>query len=150
MKLTLAALIALTAASPTAVDRRQSNGSTADLLTDIKVIQQYWGQVTPYSDNNETYFGVTDTGLPNSCQIEQVHLLERHGSRFPTGSYDDGENDSNLATKLRNLTATNATAKFTGPLSFLNGYQYNLGSGLLVGRGAVCVSRLRGEDVVKV
>lgn len=137
MKLTLAALAVTAAASPAALASRQSGSSSANLLTDINVIQKYWGQITPYFDNNETYFGVSDTGLPNSCQIEQVHLLERHGSRFPTGGYDDGGNDVNFATRLQNLTAANATAKFTGPLSFLNGYRYNLGSGLLVGEGAV-------------
>lgn len=137
MKLTIAALAVVAAASPATLDSRQSGSSSVNLLTDIKVIQKYWGQVTPYSDNNETYFGVSDTGLPDSCQIEQVHLLERHGSRFPTGGYDDGENDVNFATRVHNLTSMNATAKFTGPLSFLNGYRYNLGSGLLVGQGAV-------------
>jgi hypothetical protein len=38
---------------------------------------------------------------------------------------------------LVNLTKANASAEFTGELAFLNGYEYKLGSGLLVGRGAV-------------
>ena len=137
MKLTFLALAVTVVATPT-LDRRQSssNGSNANLLTNISTIQRYWGQITPYFDNNETYFGVNSTGLPDSCQVEQVHLLERHGSRFPTGSYDDGANDANFAAKLKNFTTMNATAKFTGPLSFLNGYYYTLGSGLLVAEGA--------------
>lgn len=138
MKLTTFALAATATASPTILDRRQGGSSAnATLLTDLSIISQHWGQITPYFENNETYFGVNDTGLPDSCQVEQVHLLERHGSRFPTGFYDDGNNDANFAQKLKNLTAANASAQFTGPLSFLNGYYYTLGSSYLVGQGAV-------------
>lgn len=54
------------------------------ILTDINIISQYWGQITPYSDNPDRYFGVDDIGLPNGCQIEQVSTLQRHAQRFPT------------------------------------------------------------------
>lgn len=138
MKFSSFAFATAASASPTLLQRQQGSGNaTTDLLTNIAVISKYWGQITPYFDNNETYFGVNDTGLPDSCQVEQFHLLERHGSRFPTGYYDDGLNDANFAEKLYNFTSVNTTATFTGPLSFLNGYTYNLGSGYLVGQGAV-------------
>lgn len=83
MKAILLGLAALATASP--YSKRQSSGSSAP-INDTSVIQNYWGQIRPYQDNNESYFGVNAVGLPDSCQIEQVHLLERHGSRFPTGS----------------------------------------------------------------
>lgn len=137
MKVSTLIFANVAAASPAILQRRQaSNGSDQAPITDISVISKHWGQITPYSDNNETYFGVNDTGLPDSCQIEQFHLLERHGSRFPTGYFDDGNNDKNFAQKLSNFTSANATAQFTGPLSFLNGYTYELGSSYLVGTGA--------------
>lgn len=86
MKLTGLALITAVTASRAAISRRQaSSGSNATTISDISVIQRYWGQITPYFDNNETFFGVNNTGLPDSCQVEQAHLLERHGARFPTG-----------------------------------------------------------------
>jgi hypothetical protein len=86
MKAVILALVAYATASPYAsVTKRQSSGTSSAPITDISTIQRYWGQITPYFDNNETYFGVNNTGLPDGCQIEQVHLLERHGSRFPTG-----------------------------------------------------------------
>jgi hypothetical protein len=44
-----------------------------DLLTDITQIQQYWGQISPYADNPENYFGVDYVGLPNGCQIVRNH-----------------------------------------------------------------------------
>jgi hypothetical protein len=40
-----------------------------DLLTDISKISRYWGQISPYADNPENYFGVDYIGLPEGCQI---------------------------------------------------------------------------------
>jgi len=40
-----------------------------DILTDITQIQRYWGQLTPYADNPEDYFGIGYVGLPDGCQI---------------------------------------------------------------------------------
>ena len=131
----LAALTALVEASPAPRERRQSSGSSS-LLTDLNVISSYWGQLTPYTDNAENYFGVQDVGLPDGCQIEQVHSLQRHANRFPTSSFDDGANDDNFAGKVVNWTAANPTKKFTGPLSFLNTYQYQMGMSYLTGLGA--------------
>jgi hypothetical protein len=127
-----------------------------DLLTDITQIQRYWGQISPYADNPEDYFGVDYVGIPDGCQIvsqqspscagsswaehvkESVQTLQRHAQRFPTGSIDDGENDQRFATKLSNFTsASNSTGSFTGPLGFLNTYQYPIvDTGLLTGVGA--------------
>jgi len=45
-----------------------------DLLTDITKIQRYWGQLSPYADNAENYFGVENVGLPDGCQIVRVFL----------------------------------------------------------------------------
>ena len=129
----LAGLATLSHASP--FWQRQSS-SSSQLLTDITQIQRMWGQLSPYYDQNETSFGVQDVGVPDGCQVEQVHLIERHGSRFPTGSFDDGLNDENFGGKVMNFTKANSTAKFTGPLSFLNTYGYTMGESYLVGRGA--------------
>ena len=40
-----------------------------DLLTDITQIQRYWGQLSPYADNAENYFGVEYVGVPDGCQV---------------------------------------------------------------------------------
>lgn len=68
-----------------------STNSNSTLLTDITQISKYWGQITPYSDNTEDYFGVKYTGLPSGCQVEQAHVLQRHAQRFPTSGADDGK-----------------------------------------------------------
>ncbi len=60
------------------------------LLTDVNLIQGYWGQVSPYHDNAENHFGVNVTGLPDGCQVEQAHLLQRHADRFPTSGEGQG------------------------------------------------------------
>ena len=63
-----------------------STSSAAVVLeTDLATISRLWGQISTYADNNANYFGVKNVGLPNGCQIEQAHLLQRHGQRFPTG-----------------------------------------------------------------
>jgi hypothetical protein len=108
----------------------------ATLLTDLSIISRNWGQVSPYVDNVDSYFGVNDVGIPDGCGIEQVHSLQRHAQRFPTSSYDDGENDEHFAAKLFNFTSAKGSASFTGPLAFLNSYQYQMGESYLTGIGA--------------
>jgi hypothetical protein len=125
----LAALAVCQAIALPAPAKRQSytNASSDTILTDINTISQYWGQISPYRDNDERFFGVDDIGLPDGCQIEQVHSLQRHAQRFPTSSFDDGINDENFGAKVYNFTSANPSKKFTGPLAFLNSYQYQMG-----------------------
>jgi hypothetical protein len=135
----LLSLATVAVTSPQPRYRRQTgSSSSSELLTDISLIEQNWGQITPYSDNNETYFGVTDTGLPNGCQVEQAHLLQRHGSRFPGGTFDDGPNMQNFGAKVANWTRahTNSSSQFQGNLSFLNSWRIQIGSAYLTGIGA--------------
>jgi hypothetical protein len=127
---------ALATATPAPRYRRQSSSNSSSLLTDITQIEQYWGQITPYADNSEDFFGVTDVGIPAGCQVEQAHLLQRHGARFPGGTFDDGPNDLLFTQKAHNFTLLETTSSFTGPLSFLNSYQYQVGSAYLTGIGA--------------
>ncbi|KAF2766669.1 phosphoglycerate mutase-like protein [Teratosphaeria nubilosa] len=106
------------------------------LISDTNVISQYWGQISTYRDNADNYFGVQDVGLPDGCQIEQAHSLQRHAQRFPTGSFDDGLNDERFGAKVYNFTSANPSKKFTGPLAFLNSYRYIMGESYLTNIGA--------------
>ena len=85
---TVLALVAarLVEASPVKVVARQAANDT-QLLTDLPTISGYWGQISPYADNTEDYFGVQWVGLPSGCQVEQAHTLQRHANRFPTSSW---------------------------------------------------------------
>ncbi|EME89318.1 uncharacterized protein MYCFIDRAFT_129774, partial [Pseudocercospora fijiensis CIRAD86] len=94
------------------------------------------GQLSPYKDNDDRGFGVKDVGLPDHCQIEQAHTLQRHAQRFPTSYFDDGVNDERFAQKVHNFTQAHAGAKFSGPLAFLNTYTYPIGESFLTGIGA--------------
>lgn len=67
-----------------------ASNSSSKLLTDLNVIQRYWGQLSPYADNTESYFGVEDVGLPDGCGIEQAHTLQRHAQRFATSAVSKG------------------------------------------------------------
>ncbi len=62
---------------------------------------------------NPDGFGADEYALPAGANISKVHVLHRHGSRYPTG-------DSGVATfgqKIGNLTKSGT--EWSGPLSFL-------------------------------
>jgi hypothetical protein len=50
----------------------------SNVVDDLDVISQNWGQITPYNDNKPSFFGVEKVGLPDGCGIEQVHVLHRY------------------------------------------------------------------------
>ena len=132
-------LIIVTALFLATVEAQNSPRQTANstkLLTDLDIISKYWGEISPYSDNADNYFGVQDVGIPSGCQLEQAHSLQRHANRFPTGGDDDGGNDERFAQKLTNFTSTHTGMLFTGPLEFLNTYHYEMLESFLTGLGA--------------
>lgn len=61
-----ALLVGLLAAVGEGRKQRRDDGG---LLKDINVISKYWGQVSPYFENEEDQFGVEDVGLPDGCQV---------------------------------------------------------------------------------
>ena len=79
-----------------------------------KNIFQPLGNYSPYFPN-PVGFGVDEYLLPARANITQVHVLHRHGARYP-----------NLTTGIETVQfgerLTNAAGKLhaTGPLSFLN------------------------------
>ncbi|CAO1626521.1 unnamed protein product [Sympodiomycopsis kandeliae] len=88
----------------------------------------HMGPLTPYRSSDG--WGVDDTQyhiVPETCQIEQVHYLSRHGSRYPTSG--------SPANKIKDFLAQQPKPQFTGPLAFLNNYQYRLGKEILVPLG---------------
>lgn len=64
--------------------------------------------------------------IPDKCTLNAVHLLMRHGARYPTS----GDAAELFATRLLNASAT---GKFhaSGDLEFLNDWSYKLGSDIL-------------------
>ena len=68
--------------------------------------------------------------MPPGANISQVHVLHRHGARYPTGT----SSVAKFGSLIYNITH-NATAKWSGDLTFLNDWSYTLGSEILVARG---------------
>jgi hypothetical protein len=63
--------------------------------------------------------------IPDGCDITQVHLLYRHGARYPTS----GAAPQTFAQKLANATKTGLSV--SGDLTFLGDWTYKLGAELL-------------------
>jgi hypothetical protein len=65
--------------------------------------------------------------VPEGCSITQVHLLYRHGARYPTS----GSAPSTFAAKINSATQQAGGFTATGSLEFLNTWTYKLGAELL-------------------
>ncbi|ONH70544.1 3-phytase A [Pichia kudriavzevii] len=84
-------------------------------------IFQLMGSHSPYYISDG--WGVYDYAIPGQCSISQVHLLSRHGSRYPTGSIETAE----LLSK-KNYSVN-------GELEFLKDWKYSEGVGVLTKLG---------------
>jgi hypothetical protein len=86
-------------------------------------------------------FGLPDASpvVPEGCSIDAVHILHRHGARYPTS----GSAPSAFAAKIH-ATATGAGFSASGPLAFLDTWTYKLGAEILtpLGRQQLCVPQL--------
>lgn len=52
--------------------------------TDFDIFKK-WGNLSPWYSNKQTAFGLDSSPEPpESCQITGLHLLHRHGARYPT------------------------------------------------------------------
>ena len=90
-------------------------------------ISRYWGNLSPWYSLSSADYGLPDASplAPEGCTITQVHLLYRHGARYPTS----GAAPAQFASKLVN--ATEKGFEVTGDLTFLSNWTYKLGAELL-------------------
>lgn len=96
---------------------------------------QHMGPLSPYqsgqfgSVDNAKYLATPHTSR-GKCILQQVHILHRHGARYPTkGSPTEQVRD--FITPKGGVRQVN----FSGPLEFMNEYEYRLGEELLVALG---------------
>ena len=84
-------------------------------------ITKYWGNLSPWYSVSSADYGLDDATplIPAGCNIVQLHLLYRHGARYPT----TGAGPSTFATKLRNATKAGGF-NVTGELLFLSDWTY--------------------------
>jgi Histidine phosphatase superfamily (branch 2) len=73
-----------------------------------------------------------------SCSIQQVHILHRHGDRYPTSFSTEGAPffGQVIANATANSTSGGTPFVTTGPLSFLTSWKYELGAEILTPSGA--------------
>ena len=90
-------------------------------------VTRLWGNLAPMFSVDS--FGLPDASelIPAGCDLQQVHLVHRHGARYPT----TGAPPSALAAKLHNATVNGTGFTATGDLEFLNTWTYKLGAELL-------------------
>ncbi|KAG8701965.1 hypothetical protein FRC09_005030 [Ceratobasidium sp. 395] len=91
-----------------------------------------WGSLSPWYSVPSAEFGLPEAGVdaPEQCRITGVHLLHRHGARYPAIEPDWGRpiTLANKLSKVKNLKAT-------GELEFLNDWTYPLGTAVLTAFG---------------
>lgn len=84
------------------------------------------GYLSPYQP--APGFGVDEYPLPRGAEIVQVHMLSRHGSRYPTLG-------SQAAEFGKKLAKAKASFKAKGALAFLNDWEPLKGHEILVAKG---------------
>ncbi|OOF90945.1 hypothetical protein ASPCADRAFT_155634 [Aspergillus carbonarius ITEM 5010] len=97
-------------------------------------LQSTWGNLSPYAPSP----GFTlPAGNPLGCELTQTHILHRHAQRYPTSYLLDANSMESFAEKLSNYTSAHPNSTFgTGPLSFLNHWEYVMGTETLLPTGA--------------
>lgn len=78
---------------------------------------------------NPSGFGAQEYPLPPGANITQMHMIHRHGSRYPTTGNPVITFHDRISELLGNGT------RFTGDLEFLNEWQYGLGTEELTALG---------------
>ncbi|KIW95700.1 uncharacterized protein Z519_04285 [Cladophialophora bantiana CBS 173.52] len=103
----------------------QPRGSNSSSKVDIT---RYWGNLSPWYSLSSADYGLPNASplIPAGCSINQVHLLYRHGARYPTS----GAAPATFAAKLANATK-GAGFQVSGELAFLSDWTYKLGAELL-------------------
>lgn len=100
------------------------HGESASSSFDMK---RYWGNLSPWYSVSSADYGLPDASplIPDGCNIVQVHVLYRHGARYPTSDAAP----ATFAEKIANASKTGFSV--TGELSFLADWTYKLGAEFL-------------------
>lgn len=100
-----------------------------DLLTNKFNLLKKWGNLTPWYSNPVGTFGVeTGPETPDGCRVTGLHLLHRHGARYPTSDIYTKWEPGAFAERIHKTSGNWTT---TGKLAFLNDWTYKLGGDVL-------------------
>ncbi|KAI0665367.1 phosphoglycerate mutase-like protein [Trametes maxima] len=91
-------------------------------------IFRHWGNLSPWFSVGRNAFGV-DAGPepPQGCCVTGLHLLHRHGARYPTGQASFG-GPANFSARL---AQSPESWQARGELEFMNDWTYQLGEEIL-------------------
>ncbi|OAV95110.1 hypothetical protein PTTG_03881 [Puccinia triticina 1-1 BBBD Race 1] len=91
------------------------------------IVSRHWGNLSPMFSLPTDTFGIqSGPEIPAGCQINQLHLVHRHGARYPTS----GTLLPQFGQMIR-AAQDNGTFQATGDLAFLNQWKFKLGSEVL-------------------
>ncbi|KAJ7181340.1 phosphoglycerate mutase-like protein [Mycena crocata] len=102
------------------------NPDTSDKPGDAFDVLHHLGNLAPWRSVKSFGLPHASARIPTGCKLEQVHLVHRHGARYPT----TGAAPSDFATLLHGVADTTGV-NVTGPLAFLRTWQYKLGAEIL-------------------
>ncbi|KAJ8520135.1 hypothetical protein ONZ45_g3017 [Pleurotus djamor] len=85
---------------------------------------QHLGGLSPFQSVDTFGLPHASERIPSECRLKQVHLLHRHGARYPTSTSQGSP--SAFATKLR-AAASSGGLEVSPPLLFLKDWKYKLG-----------------------
>jgi Histidine phosphatase superfamily (branch 2) len=91
-----------------------------------------WGNLSPWYSVERGAFGVSSgPETPAGCTVEGVHILHRHGARYPT-EYASFASPAGFAAKLHKANqGKKGKLRAKGDLAFLNTWTYKLGHNVL-------------------
>jgi hypothetical protein len=87
-------------------------------------IFQSFGHLTPYFPNTRG-FGVDEYRVPPGSNVSWLNMVHRHGSRYPEVTGQERGLGEKIMAQKGNFTAS-------GPVEFLNYYEFLLGAEILV------------------
>lgn len=107
-------------------------------------IAKYWGNLSPWYSLSSADYGLPDASplIPPGCDIVQLHVLYRHGARYPT----EGAAPATFAAKIANATEAAGGFTVSGDLAFLADWTYKLGAELLTPFGRTQVFLLGAQN----
>ncbi|GJE94137.1 histidine-type phosphatase [Phanerochaete sordida] len=89
---------------------------------------KHWGNLSPWFSVERGAFGLDSSPeVPETCRITGLHLVHRHGARYPTQFASYG-GPANFSGRLNQIASKWTT---TGDLAFMNEWTYKLGEEVL-------------------
>ena len=91
-------------------------------------VPNHWGNLSPYHSVKSHGLPESSQLIPDGCELDELHWLQRHGARYPTSN---PHGPAGFAHRIKEAKGWKAS----GELKFLNNWTYKLGAELLTPYG---------------